>query len=158
LTDGIEDFLKEIINKRSMQSERSKMTYLVHIRTLFKEDVYEAMVESGVAVKLDTEQMFDKDANVVMDEKLMDRKPTKYQFVHPEQMIFVDKTGCNTNQKDDGYAGGEQFLLPQEKEDVKGFGNVGTATDIHHTVCTLRNTLGVPFTLCYHSEIRSRQY
>jgi hypothetical protein len=105
------------------------------------------MVESEVAVKLDTEQMFDKDANVVTDEKLMGGRPTKHQLVHPEQMIFVDKTGCNTNQKDDAYAGGEVFLLPQEKEDGEDFGNVGTATDIDHTVLTLTNALGVPF-LC----------
>jgi hypothetical protein len=45
-------------------------------------------------------------------------------------VLFVDETGCNTNQKDDGHVGGKLFVLPTDDSDVAPIG----ATDIHFTL------------------------
>jgi hypothetical protein len=103
--------------------------------------VYEAMVEAGVAVEHNEEKMFDVSGNIVTDVNQMDGRPSKYELKHPERVIFVDETGCNTNQKDDGYAGGQLFVLPCEKCE---FGIVGSVTDIHFSVLCFNNALGTP--------------
>jgi hypothetical protein len=60
---------------------------------------------------------------------------------HPEYLLFVDETGCNTNQKDDGNAGGELFVLPVDGEE---FGVCGVTTDMHFTVLCFTSGLGDP--------------
>jgi hypothetical protein len=46
--------------------------------------------------------MLDKSGNRVDDVDKMLGRPTKYELLHPAKFLFVDETGCNTNQKDDG--------------------------------------------------------
>jgi hypothetical protein len=70
------------------------------------DDVYDRMVEAGVATKLDEEVMLDKEGNIVTNEEEMFGRPTEYIVTKPEQILFVDETGSNTNPKEDGYAGG----------------------------------------------------
>jgi hypothetical protein len=64
-------------------------------------------------------------------------------LTHPEYLLFVDKTGCNTNQKDDKYIGGELFVLP--KKDGAG-GVIGCTTNIHASMLcfTTGSALGDP--------------
>jgi hypothetical protein len=50
--------------------------------------------------------------------------------------IFVDATGCNTNQKQDGNIGGELFVLPTTSS-VNGV--KGACTDIHFIVLCFNN-------------------
>jgi hypothetical protein len=54
------------------------------------EKIYATIVEAGVAEEL-TEPIQYKDG-----------LPTKYRLIHPEYVLFVDETGCNTNQLNDG--------------------------------------------------------
>jgi hypothetical protein len=35
--------------------------------------------------------------------------PCDSKLIHPEYLLFFDETGCNTNQKKDGYFGGQKF-------------------------------------------------
>lgn len=98
--------------------------------------VYEKMVEAKVAIKLEEEVMLDIDGNQTDDEEKQYRRKTKFILTKPEQVLFVDKTGCNTNQKDDGYLGGRLYVLSAEEKDG---GKVGATTDIHFTVLCFTN-------------------
>lgn len=100
-----------------------------NIKTMY-EDVYKEMVEAGVAIELDQEVMLDINGNIVEEEKEMFGCPTQYIITKPEQIIFVDKCGSNKNQKDDGYAGDERFILTNDGEG----GVIGDTTDLHFTV------------------------
>lgn len=108
------------------------------------DDVYNLLVRAGNARRLETEAMFDKDGNIVTDQELMYGQPTKYVLTHPNNFIFVDETGCNTNQKNDGYVGGQRFVVPA---DGTGAGLVGSTTDISFTVLAFTNAFGQPL-LC----------
>jgi hypothetical protein len=78
------------------------------------DSVYNAMCLAKVAVKLDEETMFNIKGERVETPDLSFGRPTKYQVVRPEQIVFVDETGCNTSQKEDGNVGGQRFILPKE--------------------------------------------
>jgi hypothetical protein len=66
------------------------------------ENVYDAMVEAKVAVKVDHPILYDAYGNEVLDPDCADGLSTKYKLVKPENVLFVDETGKNTNQKSDG--------------------------------------------------------
>jgi hypothetical protein len=106
--------------------------------------VYLSMVESGVAEELSEAVMYDVNGEVTTNVDEMYGRPSKYRMVKPENLVFVDETGCNTNQKDDGYAGGEQFVLPRVPDES---GLVGATTDIHFTVLCFTSGTGEPI-LC----------
>jgi hypothetical protein len=105
------------------------------------EGVYDAMVSAGVAEKLDHEVMLDFDGNEVDDESQMFGRPTKYRLLHPENCLFVDETGCNTNQKEDGNIGGRLFVLPVDSAEA---GVTGVCTDLHFTVLCFTSGTGEP--------------
>jgi hypothetical protein len=85
--------------------------------------------------------MYDKNGTEVSDPMLMYGRPTKYRMLHPERCLFVDEVGCNTNQKVDGYIGGERFVLAKDQTES---GCVGTNTDIHFTVLAFTAGTGEP--------------
>jgi hypothetical protein len=93
------------------------------------DNVYEAMVEAGVAEELPEPV------------QLQSGRPTKYNLIRPECVVFVDETGCNTNQKDDGHVGGELFVLPVDDDDIAP---TGATTDIHFTVLAFTLATGHP--------------
>jgi hypothetical protein len=105
------------------------------------QSVYGAMVTAGIAEKTDKPVMYDKDGKITEDESKMVGRPTNFIMKHPEYLLFVDETGCNTNQKEDKYVGGEQFILP--KLESAG-GVIGAATDIHFTVLCFTSATGDP--------------
>jgi hypothetical protein len=72
--------------------------------------VYDAMVEAKVAIKTEDEIMYDKNGDETTDKTKMVGRPTTYQLTHPENVLFVDETGCNTNMKQDGHVGGELYF------------------------------------------------
>jgi hypothetical protein len=75
------------------------------------EEVYEAMVESGVASKFDEEQFLDSEGNIVEKEEDAFGRKTKYLLTRPEYVFFVDDVGDNTSQKNDGNVGGQMFVV-----------------------------------------------
>jgi hypothetical protein len=99
------------------------------------------MVEAGVAIKLEGEIMLDIDGNHVFDKEKMYGRPTMYVLTKPENVLFVNETGCNTNQKEDGHVGGCHFILPTC---AFGGGWVGAAIDIHFTVLCFTAATGEP--------------
>jgi hypothetical protein len=94
------------------------------------DDVYEQMVVSGVAEKLSMPAYFDKNGNETTSSNAFGL-PTHYKLIHSNYVVFVDECGSNTNQKDDGYCGGEMFVLPSESSDG---GMKGSCTNLHFTV------------------------
>jgi hypothetical protein len=102
--------------------------------------VYKSMVKAGVAIETpDEARMYDKNGDRVVDEAYMYGRPTKFKLIKPENVIFVDETGCNTNQKSDGHIGGELFVLPAGATES---GVKGACTDIHFSVLCFNNANG----------------
>jgi hypothetical protein len=101
--------------------------------------VHEAFVDSGTVEKLEDIVMYDKEGNITTDVSMMYRHPTKYKMNHPEYLLFVDKTGCNTNQKTDVNNSGELFIIP-----CHGVGESGATTEIHSTVLCFTCATGKP--------------
>jgi hypothetical protein len=106
------------------------------------DSVYETMCLAKVAIKLDDEVMYDFDGNVVDYPEICFGHPTKFKVIRPAQIVFVDETGCNTSQKEDGNVGGQQFILPSECAGSGGL--TGTVTDIHFTLLCFTSGLGLP--------------
>jgi hypothetical protein len=98
-------------------------------------------VEAGVAVKFEEEMMFDKEGNITDDPEKMYGRPLKYMIIRPEQCVFVDETGCNTNCKNDGFIGGQRFVMARDQTEG---GRLGVTTDLHFTVLTFTAGTGEP--------------
>ena len=76
------------------------------------DNVYEQLVEHGVAKTVATPTYRDKRNNVVSEdskEKIGQR--CEIDILHPEYFLTFDESGCNTNMKDDGNIGGEKFVI-----------------------------------------------
>jgi hypothetical protein len=86
-----------------------------------------------IAVELEEETMFDREGNIVDNPSKMYGWPSKYRMIKPEWCLFVDETGCNTNQRTDGNIGGEKFVVSVEQTEN---GRNGVVTDLHFTVLT----------------------
>ena len=69
------------------------------------DEVYNGMVEAGVAVKLDEPMWVDKEGVETTKDNSFGRKVT-HQLIHPDYVLFVDEVGCNTSQEGDGARGG----------------------------------------------------
>jgi hypothetical protein len=100
------------------------------------------MFSAGIAKKMDEEVMYNKNGEVTSDKEKMYGRPTKYKMFHPEYLLFVNETGCNTNQKDNGHVSVELFVLPTKE---RGEGGVsGALTDIHFSILCFSSALGYP--------------
>jgi hypothetical protein len=103
--------------------------------------VYDEMVHAGIAEKVMEDVMYDVSGNITNDKTKMYGRPTKYILTRPEELLFVDETGCNTNMKQDGHVGGEMFLLPCEDAES---GISGAVTDMHFSVLCFTSGTGEP--------------
>jgi hypothetical protein len=84
------------------------------------ESVHEAMVTAGVTQNEDEEINYGTGL------------PSRYRLTKPEYVLFMDETGCNTNQLNDGRVGGELFIVP--KADNEAGCPIDATTDLHFTV------------------------
>ncbi len=94
------------------------------------ENVYATMVEAGIAEELEEEIQHETGW------------PTKYALTNPEYLLFMDETGCNTNQLNDGKVGGELFIMPKTVGDAAA--PAGAMTDLHYTVLPFISGTGEP--------------
>jgi hypothetical protein len=78
-------------------------------------EIYQKMVEKGIATKMEQEMAVDREGNIVDDES-SDRfgRKTSYKLDRPDKLVFVDEVGSNTNQEKDGNKGGEKYLTTRE--------------------------------------------
>ena len=72
-------------------------------------NVYDEMVTSGVAIKLDSPVWMDKDGKEVSKSEAIGF-PCTHKITHPEMCVVADEVGSNTSQKGDGHVGGKKFL------------------------------------------------
>jgi hypothetical protein len=109
---------------------------------LMYDNVYDAMVETKVAVKLDDSFVFD----ICLNELSIDDPdwgrfaglPTNFKLLRPENVIFDDETGKTTNQKSDGQVGGQRFIVSVDGDCI---GSLRSTTDMHFTVlCFIAGT------------------
>jgi hypothetical protein len=103
--------------------------------------VYSEMVEAGVAELLDKEIMYNANGNETTDVTKMVGRPIKYRIANPTNLLLFDETGCNTNQKDDGYVGRETFVLSASGDDC---GVPGATSDIHFSILCFTSRIGDP--------------
>jgi hypothetical protein len=98
--------------------------------------IYTAMVEAGIAEKLEEKIMYDRHGEITINKNELYVQPSKYKIKH------LDETGANTNMKDDWYAGSQMCVLPLDL----GFhgGRNGSITDLHFTVLCFTITIGIP--------------
>jgi hypothetical protein len=101
--------------------------------------IYENMIEAGVAMNLECEQMFDVNGNITTDEKEKHSRPSRYQIIKPERCVFVDETGCNTNCQNDGLVGGQRHIVGTKQ--VEG-ARTSATTDLHLTVLAFTSGTG----------------
>ena len=79
------------------------------------DQVYEAMVRSNVAIKLDEAVWVNKDNNIVQSKEEAFSRQTQYYIMHPDHLVFVDEVGDNTSQQNDGNADGEKFIVDKDR-------------------------------------------
>lgn len=105
---------------------------------------YEHMIQAKVAIKTDEVVYYDINGNATDNPDDAFGRPTNIKVVNPENIIFVDECGSNTNMKQDGQLGGTRYVLPVGTDNT---GSLGCTTDIHFTVLAFNNSLGNPL-LC----------
>jgi hypothetical protein len=81
--------------------------------------VYEAMVHSNVAIKLDEAVQVNKDNNILQSKGETFSSQTQYYILHLEYLVFIDEGGDNTSQQNDGNAGGEKFIVDKDRCIIK---------------------------------------
>ena len=98
--------------------DRSNATTFTNVHKMY-EEVYEALVDCGVATKVDDPVYMDRDYNVTSQLDGFGTKCT-HTLDHPELCIVVDEVGSNLSQKGDGHVGGQKYVcargaIPQIK-------------------------------------------
>jgi hypothetical protein len=57
--------------------------------------------------------------NIVQSKEEAFGRQKQYCITHPDNLVFVDKIGDNTSQRNDGNAGGKNFILDKDKNALK---------------------------------------
>jgi hypothetical protein len=102
--------------------------------------VYDQKVHAGVAAKL-MEKIFRNMGGRIVDEEDTFGLPTEYVLTHPHMVVYVDKTGSNTNQKMDRHKKGDLFAVLVDQQEIDA---LGLAVDNHFTVLVFIVGTGKP--------------
>jgi hypothetical protein len=78
------------------------------------EEVYTALVASGLAVKHETSYCRNDGGEIVELENDAFGCQSSYELIHPDWLVFVDDVGNNTSQAKDGNVGGQTFLCGKD--------------------------------------------
>jgi len=84
------------------------------------DEVYEALVEYGVASKIDVPLYMDRDGNSTASQSEAFGCKCTHRIDHPSMCLVVDEVGSNLSQKGDGHIGGQKYVwakgtIPQIK-------------------------------------------
>ncbi len=74
--------------------------------------MYDEMVDTGVAEKLDTSMFMNQKGEIVEEFNGFGRK-VDTKLTHPEYCLFADETGCNTLMKKYGHVAGTKYITAQ---------------------------------------------
>jgi hypothetical protein len=83
------------------------------------ESVYQKMIDAKVAVRLPEPVWFNRKGEIVDNEEDSFGLKSDIHITHPEWIVFVDETGVNTNQKDDGHVGNHYWLDEDHRDEVQ---------------------------------------
>ena len=134
-----------IVSKHGWVKDIKRHSWCVYdtFEAMYRE-VYEQMVISKVAIKLDEPVLYNKEGcEVLPDDASGFGHASKYKVTDPRYIIFVDETGKNTNMKNDGKAGGRKLVIPADAVG-NNCGYIGSTTDIHFTVLCFTCATGEP--------------
>ena len=133
-----EDILESSSGETQASARREWSTHL-NFKMMY-DLVYDRMKEARILETLDKPVWMNREGEIVMSaEEALGMKVT-HRVKHPEYMLFVDEVGNNTNMKDDGKVGGEQFL----KEKGQRAKITAATTDAHFTVLGFTAATGEP--------------
>ena len=85
--------------------DRASSTTFSNMAKMY-DDVYLAMVECGVAEKLEIPIFMDRDGNPTEDDSKIFGVKCTHTITHPDMCLVVDEVGSNLSQKGDGHIGG----------------------------------------------------
>jgi hypothetical protein len=103
--------------------------------------IYKDMAACGAAEKLDKEVLVNYNRKTVTGKNKGDSLPTQYLLHKPELILFVDKTGSNTNQKSDPLQGNKKRIVGTNGD---GFGISGSISGNNFTVMCFQSGTGEP--------------
>jgi len=63
--------------------------------------------------------MYDCAYEAMVESRIARKDGDNYILTRPEHLVFVDETGCNTNQLKDGHVGGELFVAPNNEPEAR---------------------------------------
>jgi hypothetical protein len=75
------------------------------------DEVYDAMVEAGVAKKLDEPMRVDIEGNACDEAHAFGSRKATHTLTRPNMVIFVNEVGCNASQVGDGHVGGQKKMF-----------------------------------------------
>lgn len=73
--------------------------------------IYDIYIQARIAKKLKFPFQMDKEGNVVKSKAKQYGELYNIQNIHLDYILFANKTGCNTNQKNDKNIAGIQYLI-----------------------------------------------
>ncbi len=91
--------------------DRLDWTTLHNISQMY-DIMYDEMVDTGVAEKLDTSMFMNQKGEIVEKFNGFGRK-VDTKLTHPEYCLFADKTRCNTLMKKDVHVAGTKYITAQ---------------------------------------------
>jgi len=78
------------------------------------QEIYKNLCSTGIACEHPEAQWRDKNGEVVETEEEAFGCKTRYELIHPDHFIFVDKVDNNTSQAKDDQVGGQTFLCSKD--------------------------------------------
>jgi hypothetical protein len=104
-----------ITSKKAVRfdSKRDDWCRLENVADMY-DGVYDKLVQSGVAEKLDHVVWRDIENNIVNTETEAYGRQTGYSLVHPDKLVFFYEVGENISQKGDGNAGRQKLMVAKD--------------------------------------------
>jgi len=130
--------IEELVSARGHKYEldRSNWTTYQNFRQMYS-CIEDALIECGVAIKLDKPVWMDSKGDIVSKEDA-DGMKVAIKIIRPELCLVADKTGMNTCQRGDGRNGGQRKIGGRGCKIY----NVVSKRDRHCTLVGFTNLLG----------------
>jgi hypothetical protein len=108
--------------------------------SLMYDEIYKLLERHGIAEKMLIPQPQTIDGvETVADSDEQCGLPVEYRLLHPERLLHMDETGCNTNQKSDGRVGGKTYIGKRGGGKVQ---IISATTDKRFTLLPIMNSIG----------------
>jgi hypothetical protein len=114
---------KDILTRQRLQVKDAKRSTCCTYQNflLMYETMYEDMVKCNIAEKYDNKVNVNIKGESETNKIKLIGLPTKYILHCPDFIVFVNGTGCNTNQKLDPLNGNEKQIVGKKTHEEFGF-------------------------------------